>query len=65
MRGRVRPTQLEPPLLDFETRCHPEDATLVGFDKGVRAWGRGSDYVNLKPEKYGEAGVALLVDTLT
>src|ERR1019366_6335449 len=27
----------------FLTRCNPEDATLAGFDKSVRAWARGSE----------------------
>jgi hypothetical protein len=28
-------------------RCQPEDATLAGFEQGVRAWGQGSEYVEL------------------
>ena len=36
---------------------HPEDASLVGFDHSVRAWGRGSEYVHLTPEQYGKLQV--------
>jgi hypothetical protein len=40
-------------LRSFVTRCHPEEATLAGFDRSVRAWGRGSEYVYLTDEQYG------------
>jgi len=33
----------------FVIRFHPED--LAEFDCGVRAWGRGSNYVHLTPEQ--------------
>ena len=41
-------------LRSFATRCQPEDATLSGFERSVRAWGRGSEYVHLTPEQYGK-----------
>jgi hypothetical protein len=41
-------------LRSFVTRCQPEDATLVGFDHPVRAWARGSEYVQLTEEQYGK-----------
>ncbi len=41
-------------LRSFLIRCHPEDASLAGFDHSVRAWGRGSEYVNLTDEQYGK-----------
>jgi hypothetical protein len=28
-------------LRAFVTRCQPQDATLEGFDRSVRAWSRG------------------------
>ena len=39
-------------LRSFVTGCQPEDAALAGFDRSVRAWGRGSEYVHLTPEQY-------------
>jgi hypothetical protein len=39
-------------LRTFVTRCNPEDATLAGFERSVRAWGRASEYVHLTPEQY-------------
>ena len=35
------------PLDQFCGVTQPEDATLAGFDRSVRAWGRGSEYVEL------------------
>lgn len=39
-------------LRSFVTRRNPEDATLAGFERSVRAWGRASEYVHLTPEQY-------------
>jgi hypothetical protein len=39
-------------LRAFLMRCQPEDATLAGFDRSVRAWARGSEYVWLTDEQY-------------
>jgi hypothetical protein len=36
--------------MPLRVRFHPED--LAEFDRGVRAWGRGSNYVHLTPEQY-------------
>ena len=41
-------------LRSFVTRCQPEDAALAGFDRSVRALGRGSEYVHLTEEQYGK-----------
>ena len=41
-------------LRAFLIRCNPEDAVLAGFDRSVRAWGRGSEYVNLTEEQYAK-----------
>jgi hypothetical protein len=41
-------------LRAFLTRCQPEDTTLAGFDRSVRAWSRGSEYVQLTDEQYGK-----------
>lgn len=41
-------------LRSFVTRCQPEDATLAEFDRSARAWGRGSEYVNLTLQQYGK-----------
>jgi hypothetical protein len=39
-------------LRSFVGRCQPEDATLVGFERSVRAWSRGSEYVHLTDEQH-------------
>jgi hypothetical protein len=39
-------------LCRFVIRFHPED--LAEFDRGVRSWGRGSNYVHLTPEQYSK-----------
>jgi len=39
-------------LRSFLLRCNPEDTALQSFDQGVRAWGRGSEYVQLTTEQY-------------
>jgi len=41
-------------LRSFVERCQPKDVTLVGFDHSVRAWNRGSEYVNLTDEQYAK-----------
>ena len=41
-------------LRAFVLRCHPEDATLAEFDRSVRAWARGNEYVHLTPEQFGK-----------
>lgn len=41
-------------LRAFLTRCHPQDATLAGFERSVRAWARGSEYVCLTDEQYAK-----------
>jgi hypothetical protein len=41
-------------LRDFVIRCHPEGASLEEFDHNVRAWSRGSIYVNLSAEQYAK-----------
>jgi hypothetical protein len=37
-------------LRAFVVRCNPED--LAEFDRSVRAWSRGSNYVRLTDEQY-------------
>jgi hypothetical protein len=37
-------TDLEAPR-SFLKRCTPDGAILAGFDRSVRAWGRGSDNI--------------------
>jgi hypothetical protein len=37
-------------LRSFVVRCNPEDTTLTRFEHSVRAWARGSAYVNLTAE---------------
>jgi hypothetical protein len=34
-------------LRSFVARCQPEDTTLAGFERSIRAWDRGSQYVHL------------------
>ena len=41
-------------LRGFLERCNPADSSLAGFDRSVRAWGRGSEYVNLSDEQYSK-----------
>ena len=36
----------------FVLRCNPED--MPTFEHSVRAWGRGSNYVNLTDEQYAK-----------
>ena len=39
-------------LRSFVRRCQTEDGTLAAFERCVRAWGQGSEYVYLTPEQY-------------
>ena len=39
-------------LRDFVKRCNPDDGTLEEFEHDIRAWGRGSIYVNVTDEQY-------------
>jgi hypothetical protein len=41
-------------LRAFVTRCHPNGANLENFENNVRAWSRGSIYVNLSDEQYAK-----------
>ena len=45
-------------LRAFMVRCNPED--LAEFDRSVRAWSRGSNFVNLTDEQYVKLGAAKL-----
>ena len=42
------------PLDQFCVATQPEDATLSGFERSVRAWCRGSEYVHLTDEQYSK-----------
>lgn len=39
-------------LRAFVTRCYPDGTNLEEFENNVRAWSRGSIYVNLSDEQY-------------
>jgi hypothetical protein len=39
-------------LRSFVERCNPEN--MPEFERSVRAWGRGSNYVNLSDEQYAK-----------
>jgi hypothetical protein len=39
-------------LRSFVVRCNPEN--MPGFERSVRAWGRGSNYVNVTDEQFGK-----------
>lgn len=39
-------------LRRFVARCSPED--MEKFEHSIRAWGRGSNFVNLTDEQYGK-----------
>jgi hypothetical protein len=41
-------------LRAFVIRCHPEGASLEEFENNVKAWSRGSIYVNLSAEQYAK-----------
>jgi hypothetical protein len=39
-------------LRSFVMRCNPENTPE--FERSIRAWGRGSNYVNLSDEQYAK-----------
>jgi hypothetical protein len=39
-------------LRAFVNRCNPDPGELGDFEKSVRAWGRGSIFVNLSDDQY-------------
>jgi hypothetical protein len=39
-------------LRSFVLRCNPED--IAKFERSIRAWNRGSNYVNLTDEQYAK-----------
>ncbi len=39
-------------LRSFVIRCNPEN--MPEFERSLRAWSRGSNYVNLSDEQYGK-----------
>jgi hypothetical protein len=53
-RTRFYPFPTLESLRSFVVRCAPED--LAEFDRRVKAWGRGSNYVRLTREQYAKLG---------
>jgi hypothetical protein len=53
-------------LRSFVIRCNPENMTE--FERSVRAWNRGSNFVNVTDEQYGKLktapGVGAIVECL-